>query len=150
MSKFKTNIWITLCSITTLTWLFLIIHLSFAQKDTVLLLPNTPKKQIDTAIVFSSNDIVDISENSSSNKKAVLLESVSESEEIYTNSENCINVNMALSEELISLNGIGPVLADRIIVFRSNTKKFTEPSDLMKVKGIGPGKLKKIVNDICF
>jgi competence ComEA-like helix-hairpin-helix protein len=64
--------------------------------------------------------------------------------------DNCVNVNTASNQELVSLTGIGPVLADRIIVFREKNGNFAKASDLVKVKGIGEGKLKKIVNHICF
>jgi len=62
----------------------------------------------------------------------------------------CVNVNTAKSEDLLTLQGIGPVLAQRIIEFRTANGKFINASDLVKVKGIGEGKLKKIRDRICF
>jgi competence ComEA-like helix-hairpin-helix protein len=55
-------------------------------------------------------------------------------------SNGSININSASKEELMFINGIGPVLAGRIIVGRPY--KIVE--DLIKVKGIGQIKLENI------
>jgi len=60
-----------------------------------------------------------------------------------------INVNTASQQQLDSLPGIGPVIASRIIEYRSH-HPFSVPKDLLKVKGIGPKKLEKIQEKICF
>ena len=51
-----------------------------------------------------------------------------------------ININTANKKELISIKGIGPVLADRIILKRP----FANLDDLLKIKGIGKKKLEKM------
>ena len=55
-------------------------------------------------------------------------------------SNGSININSASKEELMSINGIGPVLAGRIIAGRP----YKTIEDLIKVKGIGQIKLENI------
>lgn len=64
--------------------------------------------------------------------------------------KQCVPVNTATIDELVTLPGIGPVLAERIVSFRQKQGDFTEASDLIKVKGIGEGTVKKIKKHICF
>jgi len=52
-----------------------------------------------------------------------------------------IAVNRADRELLITVPGIGPVLADRIVRLREERGGFHRPEDLLEVKGIGPVKL---------
>lgn len=55
-----------------------------------------------------------------------------------------VNINDAGLSELVSLPGIGPKLAKRIIEHRKRFGPFRKAEDLLDVKGIGPKKLKKI------
>lgn len=55
-----------------------------------------------------------------------------------------LNPNIATNEELQTLPGIGPVLADRIIEYRETVGKFQTIDDLLAVKGIGEKTLAKI------
>ena len=49
-----------------------------------------------------------------------------------------ININTALTEELVQLKGIGPKKAMAIAEYRERHGPFKMPEDLMKVPGIGP------------
>ena len=62
----------------------------------------------------------------------------------------CVNVNTDGTQRLIDLPGIGPVLADRIVAYRRAHGAYRTPEDLDAVRGIGPAKLAKIRDGICF
>lgn len=48
-----------------------------------------------------------------------------------------VNINTATKEQLTSLKGVGPAIADRIIEHRTQTGPFKKPEDLQLVKGVG-------------
>ena len=54
--------------------------------------------------------------------------------------QGLLDLNTASKEELMSVNGISPILAERIIAIRP----YKTVDGLIKVKGIGPKKLEKI------
>ncbi len=55
-----------------------------------------------------------------------------------------IPINQADEELLITIPGIGPVLAKRIIEFRGQHGRINAIEELDEVKGIGPAKLEKL------
>ncbi len=61
-----------------------------------------------------------------------------------------VNINTASKEELESLPGIGPTLAQRIIEYREENGPFSSAEDLLNVKGIGEKKLEKIKDQITW
>jgi competence protein ComEA len=48
-----------------------------------------------------------------------------------------VNINTATLEELVSLDGIGEKVAQKVLDFRKANGPFQKPEDLMMVKGIG-------------
>lgn len=60
-----------------------------------------------------------------------------------------VNINTAAKDELMTLNGIGEVMAERIIEHRKNNR-FRNKEDIMSVKGIGSGIYEKIKDSIIF
>lgn len=56
-------------------------------------------------------------------------------------SDGIISLNQATVEDLESLPGIGPVLAERIIAHREQIGGFQQVEDLLQVPGIGEAKL---------
>jgi len=59
-----------------------------------------------------------------------------------------ININTASASELTDLPGIGPVLAGRIIDFRTQNGAYTCIEDIKKVSGIGVKKFEAIADRI--
>lgn len=55
-----------------------------------------------------------------------------------------IAVNTASTAELEALPGIGPVVAQRIVEYRTSHGAFTSLDDLLQVKGVGEKVLEKI------
>lgn len=61
-----------------------------------------------------------------------------------------LHVNTASAEDLCALKGVGPKLAEKIIVHRNTFGPFKGASDLKKVHGIGNKKLEKMLQSIIF
>ena len=61
-----------------------------------------------------------------------------------------IGVNTATADELTALPGIGPVLAERIVTERTLHGPYHFPADLLRVSGIGPKVLARILPLIHF
>ena len=59
-----------------------------------------------------------------------------------------MNINTANLDELDSLPGIGPALAQRIIDYREQNGNFQSIEDLQNVKGIGDSKFSDIKDNI--
>ena len=62
----------------------------------------------------------------------------------------CVNVNDAAEADLITIKGIGPATAAKIIEYRAQKGKFRKKEDILKVKGIGPAKFAQIEGRICL
>ena len=68
--------------------------------------------------------------------------------ELHINNEGKLNINTATADELMTLDGIGEVLAHRIIEYRDLHGPFQSESDLLNVSGIGETKLRIILPHI--
>jgi comEA protein len=55
-----------------------------------------------------------------------------------------VDVNRATAEELATLPGIGPALAERIVEWREANGRFATADDLDKVPGIGPATVERL------
>lgn len=58
-----------------------------------------------------------------------------------------VNINIASKEELMTLNGIGEAIAERILSYRKE-HKFKKAEEIMSVPGIGNAKYEKIKDNI--
>lgn len=63
---------------------------------------------------------------------------------IKETSAELININTASAEELMQLDGIGPVTAGKIIEYRETYGYFISVNELLEINGIGEGTLKRI------
>src|SRR3989338_8443394 len=59
-----------------------------------------------------------------------------------------ININTASAGDLTQLEGVGKVMAQRIIEHRDKAGKFASIEDIKDVKGIGDAMFEKIKDDI--
>ena len=59
-----------------------------------------------------------------------------------------IDINTASASELEALPGIGPTYAQRVIAYRQTNGPFSDPADIMRVKGIGPACFNRIKDQI--
>ena len=55
-----------------------------------------------------------------------------------------LDLNRANQEDLESLPGVGPVIAERILRLRQKLGRFREVDDLRSVRGIGPAMIERI------
>lgn len=59
-----------------------------------------------------------------------------------------VNINKASVEELTSLPGIGPKIAQRIVEYRTQHGPFKRKEELLNVQGIGPKKFERLKDRI--
>lgn len=59
-----------------------------------------------------------------------------------------VDINTASAEELETLTGIGPVLAQAIVDYRAEHGAFESADELLNVRGIGSAKLDGIRDEI--
>ena len=65
------------------------------------------------------------------------------------NSKNVININKANIEELESIPGVGPSMAQKIINYRIENGNFKTIEDLKNVSGIGDKKFESMKDYVC-
>lgn len=55
-----------------------------------------------------------------------------------------VNINTASQEQLLQIKGVGPVLAERVVLYREKNGPFKQIEDLRSVAGIGEVKFNQI------
>jgi competence protein ComEA len=68
----------------------------------------------------------------------------------YIKEYSCVSVNTATLEELVTLNGVGEVTANRILEYRTTFGYFRNLEDLMQIKGIKEKTFDKFKHQICL
>ncbi len=139
------RIWWCIWGAGSFLWCIFLIQYTAAKNETEILAGNE-NEIVDT--VFDQEVVSDSTEGYGRLQKTEITKNEAKKE--VSEDKPCVNVNTADGDGLVSLQGIGPVLAERIISFRQKNGNFTGASDLIKVKGIGEVKLKKISDYICF
>jgi competence protein ComEA len=76
--------------------------------------------------------------------------SQTDASELAIDTNGKVNINYADSEELTTLSGVGPKTAEKIVEYRKEHGKFTNPSQIMSIKGIGTSTYSKIKDKICI
>lgn len=111
----------------------------------VILKDNAPVK---VSVTKSNNQpktsFIETTDRDSDNTtlESTVLETVEKTNDEDTNSDK-ININTASKDQLMTLNGIGEVIAGRIIDYR-NSNKFTSIDEIQNVNGIGEKKFEAI------
>ena len=150
--------WWCVWGIGSVFWLVVIIQIVSAKSETVIIESDSSKAAPPLLQESSAPESTSVNPSnpedsvlSTNRKKPVSNQQGDDNKkDVVKSKDPCINVNTANIDELVSLQGIGPVLAQRIVEFRKENGDFKDESDLIKVKGIGEGKLKKMRDHICF
>ena len=153
----RRQIWWYLWGVGAVLWMTLYIKLAIAKNITIVLTTEADHKADTLTIREKASDSSELPEdvsrenqiNSEKEVQSNPPDTIQKGQK-DTSQQECIQVNIATADELVALPGIGPVLAERIVSFRHENGNFKEASDLIKVKGIGEGKLRKIKEHICF
>lgn len=96
-------------------------------------IPNKKEKISQYITENSGNNVIVEGNNSSVNQKG---------------GNEKVNINTATQDELDSLPGIGPSLAERIISYREENGNFKSTDELQNVKGIGDAKYADIKDKV--
>ena len=79
----------------------------------------------------------------------ITAESGMDIEERQTKTSEKVNINTATQEELETLVGVGPSIANKIVQYRKENGNFKTVDDIKNVSGIGESKFEKIKDYVC-
>ena len=61
----------------------------------------------------------------------------------------CVNLNTATAEELMTLPGVGEVIAKRVIDYHERHGRFRRPEEIIIIEGFSERKYRAIAGSIC-
>jgi competence ComEA-like helix-hairpin-helix protein len=130
----------------TVLWVLVLLHYSAAFDTTASIPASAVVMDQEDGALMTDTVPGSVSGTSTDSARATVLKKSPDS----SASGGCINVNTADSRLLQQLPGVGPVLAAGIVTHRTQNGSFKQARDLLKVKGIGDSRLRKINDRICF
>jgi competence protein ComEA len=97
-------------------------------------------------VLVSSSSAAESSAVSESSASTAPSEAVSAAESSAESAEELqpFNLNTATKEQLVALPGVGDVIAERILDYRTKVGNFMTIEELLNVDGIGEKKLEEI------
>ena len=133
------------------------VMLSISSQETSVSVETSPLES--SEYILTSGKIIKPSVSSVAETEISTVASVSEiNDKISVNKDNEViadnetakeeiqfplNLNTASKDELMLIDGIGEVIAERIIEYRDNNGGFSSMSQLMEINGIGQSKFEK-------
>ena len=102
----------------------------------------------DATYLKISKYLIPFGKETSKKEKEVEINTIKDT--VKSNKTNKININTATKKDFMTIKGIGPSKAQKIIDLRNQLGEFTSLEQLLEVKGIGKKTLEKMRPYLCL